>query len=272
MQATHTLPRVEDPHTLPRVEDPVDPIRRAVSALDAARVRQPAVAERSGHGAWPSICALGGLVIAVAVLVLADVASGYVVMRPGGVEAAGDLAGSPGAGTLLSTSVTVRTASPAELVASWLGIDVGLRRPGRKPSTPEQFAASRRAAWVAAHLCVGVRPGPVPPESGARVTGASGGLMMALAHVEALRGRSLSSEHVAGTGVIAPDGSLHRVENVPLKVQAADASGASVFLVPRPLAAEAAGAASAVMRVVGVSTLDEALRALGQPGCEGGTT
>ncbi len=67
---------------------------------------------------------------------------------------------------------------------------------------------------------------------------------------------------VAATGVLAPDGTISRVGGLEHKVRAAERAGADVFLVPEDNAGEIQDPQGG-MRVVAVSTFQEALRVLG---------
>jgi PDZ domain-containing protein len=73
-----------------------------------------------------------------------------------------------------------------------------------------------------------------------------------------------AGRRIAGTGTLAADGAVGPIENIDLKVPAALARGAQVFVAP---AAQAHEARSAVpegsdLTVVGVDTFDDARTAL----------
>jgi PDZ domain-containing protein len=94
------------------------------------------------------------------------------------------------------------------------------------------------------------------------LVGPSAGLVYALAIVDMLGGGDLSAHRVvAATGELLPDGSIGPVGFVSLKARAAHAGGAVIFLVPQRQALEARGDDIAV---VGVTTLRDAVRALGR--------
>lgn len=93
------------------------------------------------------------------------------------------------------------------------------------------------------------------------ISGSSGGLMLALAVYGALRGdRGRVGQTIAGTGTIAPDGSIGPIEGTKQKLIAAKRAGARVFLVPRENAADIASERD--VRVVPVGTFSDALAAL----------
>jgi len=93
------------------------------------------------------------------------------------------------------------------------------------------------------------------------IAGSSGGLMFALQIYGALqtnhRGRGAL---VAGTGVLAPDGTVRPIEGTLQKLIAAKRAGARVFLVPRENYADIADERE--IRVVPVGSFREALAAL----------
>ncbi len=94
------------------------------------------------------------------------------------------------------------------------------------------------------------------------IAGSSGGLMFALEIFAALEGTH-RGEAVAGTGTMALDGSIGRIEGTQQKVIAAERAGARVFLVPMANYAEIAGERG--IRIVPVRRFADALRAIGMP-------
>jgi PDZ domain-containing protein len=103
---------------------------------------------------------------------------------------------------------------------------------------------------------------PVPVRfSVDNISGSSGGLMFALQIYAALHGEHRGAgTSIAGTGTIAPDGSVGPIEGTEQKLIAAKRAGASVFLVPKENAADIASERD--VRVVPVGTFSDALRAL----------
>lgn len=107
-------------------------------------------------------------------------------------------------------------------------------------------------------------PFPVHVEE-TTIGGSSAGLMIALTVYDLLAEEDLlNGRIVAGTGEIRPDGGVGAVAEVGAKVVAAERAGADVFLVPASQLATAQGAAEGV-EVVGVASLDQAIRALSGP-------
>lgn len=94
------------------------------------------------------------------------------------------------------------------------------------------------------------------------IGGPSAGLAFALTVADVLTPEDLTrGHHVAVTGTIDTDGTVGPVGGVEFKVRAAEKEGADVFLAPAMEVAEARKAASHV-KVIGVSTLEEALAQL----------
>jgi PDZ domain-containing protein len=101
-----------------------------------------------------------------------------------------------------------------------------------------------------------------------RIVGPSGGMIFALAIYDVFTPGDLTGGHIiAGTGEILIDpktgaatvGDIGAIEET---VRTARAHGADIFLAPADQAAAARAVAPKSMRVIGVSTLDEALRIL----------
>jgi len=93
------------------------------------------------------------------------------------------------------------------------------------------------------------------------INGSSAGLMFALQIYRTITGRDIARGHdVAGTGVLAADGSVSAIEGAREKVRAAIKAHADIFLVPKANAAAIAGTRG--IFVLPVSSFDEALRAL----------
>jgi PDZ domain-containing protein len=99
-----------------------------------------------------------------------------------------------------------------------------------------------------------------------RVGGPSAGLAFALAIIDDLTPGDLTGgKPVAVTGAIAADGTVLEVGGVEQKAITARTSGVKLMIVPKSEVADARKGAGD-MRVVGVSSLDEALAALQQAG------
>lgn len=95
------------------------------------------------------------------------------------------------------------------------------------------------------------------------VGGPSAGLMWALGLYDLLTPGDLTGGRtVAGTGQIGPDGTVYGIGGVGEKIVAADRAGADAFLVPAGDLATARAAGPDGMKLVPVSTLQDALNYL----------
>lgn len=98
---------------------------------------------------------------------------------------------------------------------------------------------------------------------GRQVGGPSAGTMFALAIYDKLTpGVLTGGKKVAGTGEIAADGTVGPIGGIRQKLAGADADDAKIFLVPAANCAEARDGDDFGMRLVKVSTLDEAISSL----------
>lgn len=96
-----------------------------------------------------------------------------------------------------------------------------------------------------------------------RIVGPSAGLMLALTAADLLLEEDLTAGRViAGTGTIAPDGTVGRVSGVEHKARVAIESDVDLLLVPLAQVEEAAAAAEAGILVVGVGSFQDALDAV----------
>lgn len=95
-----------------------------------------------------------------------------------------------------------------------------------------------------------------------KVSGPSAGLAFTLTILDELTPGDLTGgKKVAVTGTIEPDGSVGPIGGAAQKAVAAQKAGAKLFLVPKAEVKEARSRADG-MKVVGVATLDDALREL----------
>lgn len=100
-------------------------------------------------------------------------------------------------------------------------------------------------------------------ELGQAIGGPSAGLVFALAIVDRLTPGTLpGSVHVAGTGTIADDGTVGAIGGVHQKMLGARATGATLFLAPAANCAEAASRPVGGLRLVRVTDLAGAVRAV----------
>lgn len=101
----------------------------------------------------------------------------------------------------------------------------------------------------------------------ADVGGPSAGLLFSLGIVDKLNGDGSGGDLtggrvIAGTGTIDADGTVGAVGGVPLKTQAAERDGATVFLVPKAECSDAQAELPEGLRLVPVTTLKSAVDAL----------
>jgi Lon-like protease len=95
------------------------------------------------------------------------------------------------------------------------------------------------------------------------IGGPSAGLMFALGIIDKLRPVNLTGgKFIDGTGEIMPAGTVLPIGGIQQKMVGARDKGATVFLTPAANCADAAGAVPAGMRLIKVSTLSGAVRAL----------
>lgn len=95
------------------------------------------------------------------------------------------------------------------------------------------------------------------------VGGPSAGLMFATGIVDKLTPDDLTAgRHIAGTGTIAPDGTVGNIGGIRQKLAGARDSGAELFLMPAGHCTEAEGHVPEGLTVVPVTTLSEAIEAI----------
>lgn len=93
-----------------------------------------------------------------------------------------------------------------------------------------------------------------------QIGGPSAGFMIALTVFELADDGDLArGRKIAGTGTIDANGAVGPVGGVPQKVRAAEQAGATLFLVPPDELKQARDAAGKKLKVVAVSTLDQAI-------------
>jgi PDZ domain-containing protein len=96
-----------------------------------------------------------------------------------------------------------------------------------------------------------------------RIGGPSAGMVFALAIYDTLTpGALLDGMHVAGTGMIGPDGEVGPIGGIRQKIAAASDDGATLFLAPADNCDEAAVSDPGQMRIVRIETLDDAIAAV----------
>ncbi|MEE4542200.1 S16 family serine protease [Streptomyces sp. V4-01] len=131
-----------------------------------------------------------------------------------------------------------------------------------------EMADSQTAATAAALKEMGLSPAKVKVTLRlADVGGPSAGLLFTLGIIDKVDGDGHGGDltggrAIAGTGTIDASGRVGAVGGVPLKEQAARRDGATVFLVPRAECADAKAQLPSGLKLIPVTTLDNALSAL----------
>jgi PDZ domain-containing protein len=137
---------------------------------------------------------------------------------------------------------------------------------GQKPATP-------RLGVIVSQTCLA--PFTVTLGLANQIGGPSAGLMFALGIMDKVGTVDLTKgRFIAGTGEIDPAGNVSPIGGIQLKMIAAKAKGASVFLAPAANCGDVRGATPKGLRIIRVSTLHGAVESLlslqkgGQPrGC-----
>lgn len=203
-------------------------------------------------------------------------AAGYTV--PESTSVAGVVKGAPAAGKL-ETGDVIRSVDGRRTVAA---ASVVKAVSGTKPGTVVEIGYDRRGAKGVARITtkadpadpkvarVGVTlrsqyeyPVSITNNVGDQVGGPSAGTMFALAIYDRLTpGQLTGGRNVAGTGEITSDGLVGPIGGIRQKLAGAAAAGATVFLAPASNCNEVRASDHHGMKVVKVSNLDGAIKAL----------
>jgi Lon-like protease len=154
-------------------------------------------------------------------------------------------------------------------------VDVTYKRDGKEATAATQLIQSSDGRPI-----IGFVPNPSPPDSitftfpfkvdidSGQIGGPSAGLAFTLALLDSLTPGDLSGGvEVAATGTISPNGDVGAIGGLKQKTIAVMRTGAKVFLVPDSEKAEAEAAAKGSdLKIVGVNTLDDALKELASLG------
>jgi hypothetical protein len=125
-----------------------------------------------------------------------------------------------------------------------------------KPAAPWPQASGGGATFTRRRITA-----PAPALSVGKVTGGSAGLVLSLAYIDLLTIGDLTGHRlVAATGALGPGGSVGQVLGYDAKVTAATKAGASVFMMPKADLNVARPYAPPNVRIVGVSSVDEAVQ------------
>jgi PDZ domain-containing protein len=154
-------------------------------------------------------------------------------------------------------------------------VTLSITRDGQPITVESQLVASADGRAI-----VGFYPNPSPPDTitftfpfkvdidSGQIGGPSAGLAFTLGLLDALTPGDLSGGvEVAATGTITPTGDVGEIGGLKQKTIAVMRTGAKVFLVPASEQAEAEEAAKGSdLKIVGVHTLDDALKELASLG------
>jgi PDZ domain-containing protein len=148
-------------------------------------------------------------------------------------------------------------------------VKIGYRRGRSNKTVTLKTVSSQPVPGKKAHAVIGVNLEPafrLPRDiqvDTQNIVGPSGGMMIALSIYDAFTPADLTGGHIiAGTGTIDGQGAIGDIGGIEEKVRAAASHGADIFLAPFDQAATARKVAPKSMRVIGVRTLDEALKFL----------
>lgn len=196
-----------------------------------------------------------------------------------GARVAGVVPGSPAEGRLQADDVIVAVDGRPVALASDLIAITGRAREGdvvrlsvQRGGVEQEIPVTLRRVGQLERPALGISvategfdialPFQVTVDQG-QIGGPSAGFMIALTVFElADDGDLVRGRKIAGTGTIDATGAVGPVGGVPQKVRAAEDAGATIFLVPPDELRQATEAAGRKLKVVGVSTLDEAIQIL----------
>ena len=215
-----------------------------------------------------------------AIIVALEAAGLPVEVRGAGAAVLDVLAGSPAEGVLRSGDVITRVNGEAvrtdadlvDAVGVTAPLQLEVQRDGRtvtrtvRPQMREIDGERRPVIGVriTTHDPLVDLPMAVDVASG-RVGGPSAGLMIGLAVYDLADDRDLAAgRRIAGTGTLAIDGRVGRIDSIELKVHVAVRAGAQVFVAPASQAdaARLAVPSGSDLQVIGVETFDDARSAL----------
>jgi PDZ domain-containing protein len=227
-------------------------VRHDFQAMDTSQVVAEAVAERA-LGKPVTIRHLGALV--------EQVTPGLPAARAG-VEA-GDVITAVDGRAVRSAADLVRLTKdfrPGDAAAYTFG------HAGTKRLRLVASGDGRNRAIIGVAVADDVRIGRIPLKVHYTISGIGGpsaGLAFALEIYDSLSGRHLLRGHrIAATGELDPLGDVIEIGGAKQKALGAIEAGADTFIVPRANLADARRAAAGKLRVIGVNTFAQALRAI----------
>jgi PDZ domain-containing protein len=161
----------------------------------------------------------------------------------------------------------VRSASQASRLFDSIPVDQPLHFVLDVDGQTERATFTRAPCGPSGEPLVGISmidafPFPVTMSS-EEIGGPSAGLMWALGLYELLTPEDLTAGRtIAGTGEIAPDGTVYPIGGIQDKVVAAQRAGATIFLAPTKNMPDLEGVDTGDMQVIPVATFEDAVRAL----------
>ncbi len=208
-----------------------------------------------------------------AIAVALERVGGDLVIGSDGVEVVDLVEGAPAASVLEVGDIVTRVEGVEIFVAQDIGQQLADNVPGdsvaitvqRQGETLDLEIELTGAEDDPNRALVGILAQTVNPQypvdiNSANVGGPSAGLMYALGIIDVLTPGNITNGHVvAGTGTIAPDGSVGGIGGIRQKVVAAEAAGADIVLVPASNYEDALTAPADDIEIVAVATIDEAL-------------
>lgn len=191
--------------------------------------------------------------------------------------------GSPADGTLQEDDIVVRAdGRPVRLAAELAAITTAkeegavvtltVERDGTREDVRVQVGAIPGSDQVGIGVLVETENQRIDLPTGVEVTnassigGPSAGLMLALTTYDLFQPDDLTDgRRIAGTGTLTLTGQVGPIGGIEQKVRGAISSDADVFLAPALQVEAARAAAGDDIEIIGVDTLEEAIRALSTP-------
>jgi PDZ domain-containing protein len=200
-------------------------------------------------------------------------------IKPSGVEVTQVVAGAPADGRLRAGDRILAADGQAVDSTEEVRTAITRHRPGERVAFRVGRGKATRAVSVLVELDddqprIGILLRDLYPELPVKVSistennigGPSAGLMFALSIIDKLTPEDLTAgRRIAGTGEIAIDGSVLPVGGVGEKLIAVRRLGVTTFLIPADNCESVRGQVPDGLRLVKVSTLEDALRFLRQP-------
>ena len=200
-------------------------------------------------------------------------------IRPSGVEVTQVVAGAPADGRLkrgdrileadgqaVDSTEEVRTAITRHRAGERVAFRVGRAKATRAVTVPVAQDDGQPRIGILLRDLFPELPVKVTIQTENNIGGPSAGLMFALSIIDKLTPEDLTAgRRIAGTGEIALDGSVLPVGGVAEKLIAVRRLGVGTFLIPAGNCDSVRGRVPDGLRLVKVSTLEEALRFLRQP-------